>query len=258
MRAMPAKPFLYYELPPPPELAAHVMSFWGFEARLPAGAPHLHHIWPDGCVSFAVRIGPGLPGGLVIVGPTTEARRVVVEGGSVSRGMRLRPEAGKTILGFSPARLRDSVQPAEAGALAAEIAAGDGQTFVDAFRSWIQPRLATPPDAALRTAVELAIDSHGDASVAEMAAASALGIRQFQRRFADATGLTPKEYARIRRVRSTLAAVLRGERSWAVLAHDLGFADQAHMTRELGDVTGFTPTLLEDRLDAIEHRDVTP
>jgi len=265
MSAPEPKPFLYYELSPPPELAAHVMSFWGFEVRLLAGATHLHHVWPDGCVSFSVRIGEGTPAGLGVVGPTTEARRLVVEGGFTYRGMRLRPEAGKAILGFSPSHLRNLTLPAfsilgvpESAALAEAVAAADARSFPDVFHWWIRPRIATPPDPAVRAGAQLAIESHGQASVAAMAAAAALGIRQFQRRFTDATGISPKAYARIRRVRSTLAAVLRGERSWAALAHDLGFADQAHMTRELGDVTGFTPTLLEGRLDAIEHQDVTP
>lgn len=246
------KPFLYYELPPPPELAGHVMSFWGFEVRLPEGASHLHHVWPDGCVSFSARIAAGgAPLGVAIVGPTTTARRIPVEGAFTYCGMRLRPEAGKAILGYSPSRLRDSMIPASEPAVTAD-------SFVADYTRWITPRLCNAPDAAVGAAVELAIASHGGASVAAMADAAALSVRQLQRRFLEAVGITPKEYARIRRVRSTLAAVLRGERSLAALAHGLGFADQAHMTRELGDVTGLTPTLLEDRLDHIEHENVRP
>jgi AraC-like DNA-binding protein len=248
------KPFRYYELPPPPALACHVMSFWGFDVRLPAGASHLHHVWPDGCVSLSVAIAAGAPLGVAIIGPTTTARRVEVEGAFIYRGMRLRPEAGKAILGFSPLRLRDSMMPLDDSALAAAVA----ESPVDAYTGWITPRLCARPDDAVCAAVELAIASHGGASVAAMADAARLGVRQLQRRFVDAVGITPKEYARIRRVRSTLAAVLRGERSLAALAHDLGFADQAHMTRELGDVTGLTPTSLEDRLDRIDHENVTP
>lgn len=256
------KPFLYYELPPPPELAMHVMSFWGFEVRLPAGESQVHHIWPDGCVSLSCRVADGKPFGLGLVGPTTSARKADVEGTFAYRGMRLRPEAARAVLGFAPATIREQMLPAfqvfGASGLADDVAAADAQSFASVYGDWLSKRGAPEPDGSIRAAVELAIESHGGATVAAMAEAAGLGVRQLQRRFLDAVGITPKEYARIRRVRSTLAAVLRGERSLAALAHDLGFADQAHMTRELGDVTGFTPTVLEDRLDRIEHENVRP
>lgn len=60
-----------------------------------------------------------------------------------------------------------------------------------------------------------------------------LSARQFQRRFARQIGVTPKLYARLCR----LAAVIdlrerEPDLSWTELAHDCGYADQSHLTRD--------------------------
>jgi AraC-like DNA-binding protein len=59
-------------------------------------------------------------------------------------------------------------------------------------------------------------------------------------------------------MRSGIAAVLRGEKQWSMLAASLGYADQSHLVREFGDMTGLTPGDLQNRLDRIEHDGVNP
>lgn len=83
-------------------------------------------------------------------------------------------------------------------------------------------------------------------------------LRQLQRRFRAATGLTPKEYANIRRARAALKRVLMGESTralggWARVAADSGYADQAHLARECARLLDLTPTMLSSRLDEIRH-----
>ena len=73
----------------------------------------------------------------------------------------------------------------------------------------------------------------GNAAAAAPGWVDELSVRQLQRRFARQIGVTPKLFARLCR----LAAVIeRRERepdlSWTDLAHDGGYADQAHLTRD--------------------------
>jgi len=120
-------------------------------------------------------------------------------------------------------------------------------------------RAARPLDDAVRRAVLAIVAARGDASIAAVAAGIGLGERQLQRRFREAVGLTPKQFARIRRMREAAAGMLRpGSPGWAAVAADFGYADQSHLIDEFSQLTGLTPVAFEDRLRRIEHGSVQP
>jgi AraC-like DNA-binding protein len=82
------------------------------------------------------------------------------------------------------------------------------------------------------------------ASVSAVVAESGYSHRRFLTLFEEATGITPKRFTRVLRFRRTLEALQRCERSpesLGALAAALGYADQAHLTREFREHTGITP-----------------
>lgn len=259
------KPFFYSEHAPAASLTAHVLAYWRFDVRRPAGEQFLHHVWPDGCVSLTVVSAGDTVLAASVAGPGTEARRFVVEGGCSYRGIRLWPDAAHTALGIDPAALRDRSLPMHtvlgdhAQSLARAIATVEWTDAVLQIDSWLLAHLTlAPPDARVRGAIGMIGAQHGEIPVASLAANVGLGARQLQRRFRALVGLTPKEYARVRRMRSGIDAVLRGETHWAMLAASLGYADQSHLIRDFSGLTGLTPSDLESRLDRIEHEGVDP
>jgi AraC-like DNA-binding protein len=80
--------------------------------------------------------------------------------------------------------------------------------------------------------------------VAQLAEVSGLTERRLQRMFADYVGVSPKWVMRRARLHE---AALRAEASghaavnWAALAADLGYADQAHLTRDFTATIGVPP-----------------
>ena len=79
--------------------------------------------------------------------------------------------------------------------------------------------------------------------------ADSLGIsdRQLRRRFHQEVGYGPKTLDRVLRFRRLVAqarAVATGESDLARVAADLGYADQAHMTRDCLRLSGLTPSAL--------------
>lgn len=265
---MTPKPFHYAEFAPTPTLADHVLTYWAFESHMPAGESFRHHVWPDGCVSLQVVTRGGAVLRSSIKGPVLESGVVPITGGLTVVGVRFRPDTGGIVLGVPAPELRDRVVPAERvlgpeiGRVAAAAAAAvpNRSAVAAVFDAWLSTRIeGTPPiDAVVRRAVHAIVEARGNLSITRLAADVGLGIRQLQRRFRRATGLSPKEYARIRRLRTALYAVLRGESGWSGLAHALGYADQSHLIHEFGDMTGFAPEALRERLGLIEHVDVTP
>ena len=73
--------------------------------------------------------------------------------------------------------------------------------------------------------------------------------RTLRRTFARAAGLSPKRWLRLHRLDAVLRRAGSGgaEQSLADLAQELGYADQAHLTRDVGALTGATPAALQKR-----------
>lgn len=258
--------YRYREFPPAPSLAEHVLTYWAFEATVPPGESFVHHVWPDGCVSLSVATGGGLAPRVSVTGPVLGPLRIPMSGDVVVAGIRFWPDTGAAVLGVPVESLRGTWAPAvellgpEATDVAAAVAAvaPDPIQTAAVFDDWLAARLrdAPPLDAVVRRAVRAIVAARGDLTISGLARDAGLGIRQLQRPLRRATGLSPKEYARIRRLRSTLEAALRGEASWSAVAYELGFADQSHLIHEVGDLTGLTPAAVRERLGLIEHVDV--
>ena len=83
--------------------------------------------------------------------------------------------------------------------------------------------------------------------------ADGLGIstRSLRRRFGQDIGMAPKRWLRLKRLDSVLRELASkdGVASLADLADAHGFADQAHLTREITRMTGATPNRLKNRMD---------
>ena len=79
--------------------------------------------------------------------------------------------------------------------------------------------------------------------VNELATASGMTARSLQRLFADYVGVSPKWVMRRARLHEAAERADSGEPvDWASLASDLGYADQAHLTRDFTTTLGVSPT----------------
>jgi AraC-like DNA-binding protein len=78
--------------------------------------------------------------------------------------------------------------------------------------------------------------------VDELAAALGVPVRRLQRLFADYVGVSPKWVMRRARLHeAALRAEQGGPVDWATLATDLGYSDQAHLTRDFTATIGEPP-----------------
>jgi AraC-like DNA-binding protein len=86
-------------------------------------------------------------------------------------------------------------------------------------------------------------DDPGLRRVDELSAASGLSARTLQRLFADYVGVSPKWVMRRARLHEAAERADSGEPvDWAALAADLGYADQAHLTRDFTVAIGVPPS----------------
>jgi transcriptional regulator GlxA family with amidase domain len=109
-------------------------------------------------------------------------------------------------------------------------------------------------DEKIAEAIAIIEENKGEIKIAELAEAVNLSARQFERRFKNSSGLTPKQYARARRLRATAVSLVENENlNWANRAAEMGFADQSHLTHEFVSVTGRSPNSFAEKVKQIEH-----
>ena len=86
-------------------------------------------------------------------------------------------------------------------------------------------------------------DDPGLRRVDQLSAESGMTARTLQRLFADYVGVSPKWVMRRARLHEAAERADSGEPvDWALLASDLGYADQAHLTRDFTVTIGVPPT----------------
>ena len=82
----------------------------------------------------------------------------------------------------------------------------------------------------------------GTPRITRLAERYRLSLRQFERRFTNEVGLTPKLFARIARFQTAIDwKVSQPATTWREIAHALGYHDQMHMVHDFGVLGGETP-----------------
>lgn len=199
---------------------------WSFAA----GDPSSSIVAADGCFDLIVRVEPtGQPSAFVYT-PVTSAHAVSIGAGTRLAGLRLRPGYG-ALAANNPDVLR-----------AAEHRLEDKRS-IDELESLVVAAMEErrgPPDI-LMDFLEAARRRAGSVRLS----AVSLGAceRELQRACQRWLGITAKAFLRIERVRAARDAIRAGL-PLAVVAADLGYADQAHLTRDVRQLLGVTPRQL--------------
>ncbi|MCX5424548.1 helix-turn-helix domain-containing protein [Streptomyces sp. NBC_00078] len=192
-------------------------------------------VLPDGCMDLLWHDGR-----LLVAGPDTRA--YIAEGApGLWAGVRFRPGTAPALLGVPAQELRD-----RRVALSELRPAAEARRFAARVNSAAEPasgleelalRLAAdaaPPDPRLRHLVT-ALDE--GRPVAAAADELGLGARQLHRRSLTAFGYGPKTLARVLRLQRALGLARQGV-PYAETAARAGFADQAHLARDVRQLAG--------------------
>ncbi|MEO3777731.1 helix-turn-helix domain-containing protein [Micromonospora sp. B11E3] len=198
-------------------------------------------VLPDGCVDLLWSSRRGL----LVAGPDRTAHLSVSGPGERWVGLRLPPGAAPAVLGVPADELRDRRAPLadlwgpSAAAPAERAAAGRPAAVLESLaRDRLRAAGGADPLGARLTA-RLATG----VPVAAAAAEVGLGARALHRRCRHLFGYGPKTLARILRMRRALDLARAGV-PLAEAAARAGYADQAHLTRDVRDLAGLPPATL--------------
>jgi AraC-like DNA-binding protein len=183
----------------------------------------------------------------------------VLHGRGQVLGVKFRPGAFRPFIGAPVADLADRAVPAaglldgDVGALSREILALDDLAAMTALaEEYLLTLLArTRPDPAVAEVAALVERITAGPQlfrVDELARELDLPVRRLQRLFAEYVGAGPKWVLRRARLHEAAARADDGAGiDWAALAADLGYADQAHLTRDFTAAVGAPPSRYASR-----------
>jgi AraC-like DNA-binding protein len=113
---------------------------------------------------------------------------------------------------------------------------------MSAYADVLRPYLPVDPEGLLVNRLVAHVEEHPDVQrVAQVCEAFGLSERALQRLVSRRLGLTPKWLISRRRLQEAAERLRTDPRPMADLAAELGYADQAHFTRDFSRVTGTTP-----------------
>lgn len=232
----------YWEMAPPIGLAGALACLW--VRVVAADSSRSGMVLPDGCVDLIWQQGRGA----FVAGPDTSPATNALPPSAVLVGARFHPGAGGPALGIPLARLRDQrvdafeFRPDLARRLPLDLSPDEALRLMRGVSAELV--MAGPPDGLVVQAARLVGDPR--ARSADLVHALGVSERQLRRRFDVAVGYGPKTLQRVLRFQRFLARITpRGEISdLAQLAAETGYADQAHLTREVGRLSGLSPAVL--------------
>ncbi len=231
---------------PAPPVARFIDRYWFVSWDLPPGAVHYQEVVLHPVVNVVFEGGGGAVGG-----PRDERFVRGLRGRGSAVGVMSRPGGFAAFTDIPAADLRNTQLPIgdvfgeEGQAIAASLGGDPGvEAATTILDEWLS-RLAPPDEHPCEQAIAVADIVIGDpaiSSVEQLAGAAGVSVRQVQRLFTTHVGLSPKQVIRRYRIYEVAERVAHGEViGWAELAVELGFADQAHLTREFTSMFGMPP-----------------
>ena len=228
-------------LEPSPEVGRFVAWYWRVRWDLRGEAPHTQQVLSHPVVNVVFQDG----GGIVVGVQTAISERTLTDEGW-ALGVMFRP-AGFSPFGDVPVDatlpIGEVFGPAGDDLAAAVLEAGPdaAHEVVDVFLADRVPAEQHPAEDVADLVEKVAADP-AMLRVEDLADRAGVRPRQLQRRFAEHVGVTPKWVIRRYRLYEAAERAARGtDVVWADLAAELGYSDQAHLTREFTAALGMPP-----------------
>ena len=229
--------------------ARFVDWYWLSSWHLPPGVRHEQQVLSHPVVNVVFEAD-----GANVFGLDTGRSSVTLEGRGRALGVKFRPGGFAPFFDGPMSLLTDRQVPlADVPALA-----GLEKLLVPLVVDLDVPNeeLAAVADAALTEQVpagrqdcettmewaDLGVTDRALTRAEDLASAAGVGIRTLQRAFTEHVGIGPKWFLRRYRIYEVGERIAHDEHvDWAALATDLGYADQAHLTRDFTAAFGLPP-----------------
>lgn len=242
-------------------LAEYVRFFWSLDAEVGASDSFLHRALPDNCVelifyckgelSISSPAGDeGMTFSSGVFGQAQKFRQFRSHSDFALFGVYLYPYSFKKLFDLPASELTnekvDSVTLwGNDGKILEEqvILAPNKQKRVELVSEFLLKKIRSKPDhdRAFVQQIKSVADSNSIRSIASFAHECHLSRRQFERKFKEHSGFSPKDFFSIVRFKNVLKEIGQNTNSLAQIAINAGYYDQSHFTNEFRKLSGYTP-----------------
>ena len=242
-------------------LAQYVRFFWSLEAEVSASDSFLHRALPDNCVELIFYCkgelsisSPSGDEGMTfssgVFGQAQKFRQFRSTSDFALFGVYLYPYSFKKLFDLPASELTnekvDSVTLwGNDGKILEEqvILAPNKQKRVELVSEFLLKKIRSKPDhdRAFVQQIKSVADSNSIRSIASFAHECHLSRRQFERKFKEHSGFSPKDFFSIVRFKNVLKEIGQNTNSLAQIAINAGYYDQSHFTNEFRKLSGYTP-----------------
>jgi AraC-like DNA-binding protein len=247
----------YYTIAPPADLAAYVRFFWVLESD----QPYCHRSMADGCVEMVFHYHgqfneltqqnaeePSFMAGLH--GPSQQYRRFITQSGFGIFGVYFYPYSLPRLFGLPANELADVMialdcLPGEDAQHISEemMCAKDNKERTAIITRFLRSRARKTRNLEVPCLAVIQQMIHSDSfmNVDQLAKASFLSFRQFERKFKQLSGFSPKRYSRILRFQMATRHYGITRKNLTGIAHSCGYYDQSHFIHEFKQFSGYHP-----------------
>lgn len=224
---------------PSPDLAGYVEHYWVVSWNYSEPYRQLIVPYPNVHLTFQ-------NGGATVTGVSSGHQIRVLEGSNGVFGVAFRPGCFRPFLRASVSTITD--RSIDAG----EVFGPDLPVppDVETVERFLRAHLPAP-DPKAEEAADIVSTIAANPEITRVdALARDLGtsVRQLQRLFAEYVGIGPKWVIRRYRLHEVTERMAKGAQiDWALLAAELGYADQAHFIRDFKEIFGESPTHYAER-----------
>ena len=249
----------YYTISPSPKLAPYVRCFWVYEGDASPEEPYIYRGFADGCTEMVFHYC-GVYDQLIdgkqldsfaagIVAQTRNFTRFVINKNWGIFGCYLYPYALTKLFSIPAVDFTDQMVEfntllGREGADLEELmlTAVDNSQRVSILTDFLEKRLCEVRTNEPRVFASIAhiIETRGLVNVRELSREYFLSNRQFERKFKEFAGFSPKTYSRIIRFQAALKQ-FGSKKSLTDIAYECGYYDQSHFINDFKEFSGYSP-----------------
>lgn len=247
---------------PSKQLASVVRFYWSLEGVIPSNETYIHRTFANHCPELIFHYGGKFneiqTDNTVkstfqtgIHGQTNKIRRFTALHSCGIFGVMLQPYAIQILFGISATEIKNelvdlSLLLGQSGKDISEkvLLAKDNFSRKVLIENYLTSLLRNEiKEAEIINAIHRISFAKGNVNINSISKQACLSQRQFERKFKELTGFTPKSFSRLVRFKSIVDSYQKKWLTLTELAHDFGYYDQSHFIQEFKEFTGYNPKM---------------
>ncbi|HOO08377.1 MAG TPA: helix-turn-helix domain-containing protein [Cyclobacteriaceae bacterium] len=249
----------YRTIQPTKKLSRFVRFYWSLEGSVPNGHPYVHRTLANASPemifhykgSFEELNQSGQTEKTFLTGvhaQTDRVRRFIAKSDYGIFGVYLQPYAIPVLFGVPSSDIKNEL-PDLTTLLGGEgerltekmMLAGSNVQRLQIINGFLEQRLTGVDPPGIVNATHQIFNRNGLVNVKNLAAQSSLSQRQFERKFKEFIGFTPKSFSKVVRFNALLWNYKRPNASLTEMAYDFDYYDQAHFIQDFKQFSGYNP-----------------